>query len=1069
MNDLAELFVGLLACGLPVALVIGLLIWAARAGKGGRDEQRLGAIEGELWRLRGENATLVQRMSRLEATVRALQHAAQAQAARPEPAAPAPSAIAEPPIEELGRVTLPDGAAPSSTGPRPAAIDTAAVDTPAIPVPATDTPTVEAAPGESAVPTDEAASPDPASARGAPPPNERPAPPAWMANVPLPASAAAPPPRPPAAQGIGWERWVGVRGAAALGACILVLAGIYFFEYSIEHGLITPAMRMIAGTLVGLGCVLASELRLRRTHPVLASWIGGAGIAILYVAFWAGTALYDLYPSWAAGILMIAVTGTCVALALKRESPAIAILGLLGGFITPLALSTGADRPIPLFSYILLLDGAMLWLAYKRRWAWMALLCLGLTALYQNTWLIGRLDEPKLVLGVVIVAVFAVLFAALPASAEREEDESLLWKLARSAGVLVPLLFTVPLAVRHDLGATFWPTAVQLVFLCVAACWVGLRHRSALLPSGAALLAVGTVLGWALSHDPDSAAEVWQLAGLSLVIALVFYGLAELDRRRYESARVGAMPAWLVVLSMLAVAALGAPFALEGGLWPWLVLWGGLSSMGFRLGSFKERAPLQLAVGALVALGIGITFAIGAGEPTMPQGGLFFGLIVAFAAATQLAGIVRRKETARRFGDHAAAIVALGLVPLVAMVVDDRALPVWAFYAGTLVLVLLGLLAAARARASFWLPLALLASVFAHGLSVARRYQGPFDLLELGMLFGAVLLLSAWPAIAPRATREQPWAWRTAALAGPLYLLALRHVWLDVFGDAAIGALPIALALLSIAAATAARARGPQAAEARKVAMVWLTATAAGFVTLAIPLQLAQEWITIGWALEAVVLTALWRRFDHAGLKYLAFGLAAVVGVRLVLNPYVLGYYDRSPIRIFNWLSYTYLVPAASLFGMWALLRKLEIPRRRSWEEPFFPKAHPLLANLAATAGILVLFAWVNLTIVDWFATSGALSIPTERLPARDLSISIAWAVFALSMLGFGLWRRSTALRVSSLGLILVTCGKVFLYDLAHLSDLYRVASLVGLALSLIVISLVYQRFVFRTSTEAAR
>src|SRR5690606_9676707 len=120
-------------------------------------------------------------------------------------------------------------------------------------------------------------------------------------------------------------------------------------------------------------------------------------------------------------------------------------------------------------------------------------------------------------------------------------------------------------------------------------------------------------------------------------------------------------------------------------------------------------------------------------------------------------------------------------------------------------------------------------------------------------------------------------------------------------------------------------------------------------------------------------------------------------------NPYVLGYYDRSPIRIFNWLSYTYLVPAASLFGMWALLRKLEIPRRRPWEQPFFPKAHPLLAHLAATAGILVLFAWVNLTIVDWFATSGALSIPTERLPARDLSMSIAWAVFALSMLAFGL------------------------------------------------------------------
>lgn len=1046
MQDLFELIVGLLVCLLPLALIVGVVVLATRSGRGKRDEQWFAAVEVELWKLRGENTTLAQRVSQLEGALRSLQQGA-------------PTALAEPPpvaIEE--RTTIPDGTAEARAE--------------------------SAAPAESAA-WAESAAPEPASAPEAPPAHAPAAAPpvVWPAAdaaqpegvqpPPAPPSPPVPPTPPPAAppERIAWERWIGVRGAAALGASILVLAGIYFFEYSIEHGLITPAMRMIAGTLVGLGCVLASELRLRRTHPVLASWIGGAGIAILYVAFWAGRALYDLYPSWAAGGLMVAVTGTCVALALKRESPTIAVLGLLGGFITPLALSTGSDQPIPLFSYILLLDGAMLWLAYKRRWAWMALLCLGLTALYQNAWLLARLDEPRLVLGVVIALVFAVLFAALPKSlpkgAERDEGESPLWKLARSAGVLLPLLFTIPLAVRDDLGATFWPTAAQLVVLCIAACAVGMRHRSALLPSGAALLAVGTLLGWALAHDLDGAREVWQLTGLALVIAMVFAGAAEIDRARFGGG-VGPMPAWLVVLSILAVAALGAPFALAGGLWPWLALWAGLAAMAMRLGALPDRAPLQLAAAALGALGLGVTFAAGAGGASMPAGGLFLGIVVAFAAAMQLGGFVRRDRVARRFGDHAAALYALALVPLVASVIDDRALPVWAFYAGTIVLVVLGLLAAARAGASFWLPLALVASGFAHGLWIVRREAGPFDPLELGLLFAAVLVLSLWPIIAPRTTREAPWAWRTAALAGPIYLLPLRHVWLDVLGDGAIGALALALALLSIGAATAVRALGPRSAEARRVAMVWLTATAAGFVTLAIPLQLEQEWITIGWALEALALTVLWRRFDHAGLKYLAFALAAVVCVRLVLNPYVLGYYERSPLRIFNWLSYTYLVPAASLLGIWGLLRSLEIPRRRPWEDSLFPKKHALLANVAAAAALAVLFAWVNLTIIDWFATGSSLSIPTDRLPARDLTMSIAWAVFALVMLGLGLWRRSIGLRVASLGLILVTCGKVFLYDLAHLSDLYRVASLVGLALSLIVISLVYQRFVFRT-TEAAR
>ena len=88
------------------------------------------------------------------------------------------------------------------------------------------------------------------------------------------------------------EQWIGVRGAAALGAMLLVLAGIYFFQYSIEHNLLTPSMRVLLGTLVGIGCIAGSELRLRKTHEVLAHWLSGAGAAILYLSFWAASAMF---------------------------------------------------------------------------------------------------------------------------------------------------------------------------------------------------------------------------------------------------------------------------------------------------------------------------------------------------------------------------------------------------------------------------------------------------------------------------------------------------------------------------------------------------------------------------------------------------------------------------------------------------------------------------------------------------------------------------------------------------------------------------------------------------------
>ena len=63
--------------------------------------------------------------------------------------------------------------------------------------------------------------------------------------------------------------------------------------------------------------------------------------------------------------------------------------------------------------------------------------------------------------------------------------------------------------------------------------------------------------------------------------------------------------------------------------------------------------------------------------------------------------------------------------------------------------------------------------------------------------------------------------------------------------------------------------------------------------------------------------------------------------------------------------------------------------------------------------------------------------------------------------------RRSSGLRWVSLTMMVVTIGKVFLYDLGQLRDLYRVVSLLGLALSLIVVSLAYQRFVFRPAPRS--
>src|SRR2546427_580209 len=191
------------------------------------------------------------------------------------------------------------------------------------------------------------------------------------------------PPQPPAAP-IDWERWIGIRGAAVVGAVALGLAGLLFFKYSIEKGLITPAMRVVFGTFTGLGCLVGSEWLRSRGYRQTSEGISGAGVVILYAAFWAAHVRYDLIGMPLVFGLMVLVTAACCLLAVRYSSLLIAVLGLVGGFATPLLLASGTDRPVGLFGYVLLLDLGLLAVGRKRSWPSLGVLCLLGTVLLQG-------------------------------------------------------------------------------------------------------------------------------------------------------------------------------------------------------------------------------------------------------------------------------------------------------------------------------------------------------------------------------------------------------------------------------------------------------------------------------------------------------------------------------------------------------------------------------------------------------------------------------------------------------------------------------------------------------------
>jgi uncharacterized membrane protein len=181
----------------------------------------------------------------------------------------------------------------------------------------------------------------------------------------------------------------------------------------------------------------------------------------------------------------------------------------------------------------------------------------------------------------------------------------------------------------------------------------------------------------------------------------------------------------------------------------------------------------------------------------------------------------------------------------------------------------------------------------------------------------------------------------------------------------------------------------------------------------------------------------------------------------LLLNDEVLRYHERG-FPVFNWMLYTYAIAAACCIVGAIWLAPIERERLEAWEKPFWESQKFTLAAVTAVFGLLLVFALINLEIADYFSSGQYVELSWEHQSARDLTTSVAWIAYALVLLGIGTWRKLRSLRFASLGLMIASIGKVFLYDLSNLQGLYRVLSFVGLAFALILVSLIYQRFVFR-------
>jgi hypothetical protein len=607
-----------------------------------------------------------------------------------------------------------------------------------------------------------------------------------------------------------------------------------------------------------------------------------------------------------------------------------------------------------------------------------------------------------------------------------------LWGLA-----LLLALLNAGIFVESAAGALPWLSLAggSLSWLVLAVWWANAAAAVGLLPSLLALVLLTVVMltGHAWAH--------WQVVGQdSATAAPAPFGIGF-----RQSAYLGLLGHGFLFFIALQPSWSVPPWPLFGAL--------AVLTLAVSATSLAVDAPELHAAGVIAAAVVAYAWsrvAAAAWSDTM----LGVGEVVAAYALTWSV-YLRRGRSDRAAAAAAAAVLFIAELTAIEASGALSAVPVWLIGSVHVVNLSLILWMAWREGWSWVAPAAVVPAAIA---AMAWQTTHPPPTVwqhAFGLALSAYAVFAAYPFMLGRRARDTRDPHLTAVAGSAFFFFAARAALIQGGLERFVGAVPIGEGFVMAALLRMLlQLEPPGARDLGRLAVV--AGAALAFATVAIPLQLHHQWITIGWALEGAALAWLYRRIPHRGLLLWGVALMAVVFVRLALNPEVFAYEPRGA-RVFNWYLYTYALAGVSMLiaGGW-------LARTDDQLLPLLPRASALLP----AGGVILLFLLLNIEIADFFATGPAITFRFGVTLAQDLTYTIGWLLFGMALLTAGIYLHNRAARVTAVALIAVTACKGFLYDMGSLGGLYRVASLVGLAVSLSLVALALQKFVLNAPKD---
>lgn len=795
-----------------------------------------------------------------------------------------------------------------------------------------------------------------------------------------------------------FESRIGARWAVWVGGIALALGGIFMVKYSIEAGLLSPAVRLSLAAVFGLVLMAVGEFVRRRTQPLIANAfqnamipgvLTAAGAITLFAVTYVSYEFYGYVGPVMAFVLLAAVSFATIGLSLLHGQ-ALAGLGLLASMVTPALVSTDEPSAWTLFGFL-----SVVWLATFaasriRRWQVVPALANAGMALWAVLYLAGAENVdvmPVLFALLVVVLGHALIWPgniaaddtpAVPEAASADPFDKLLAPPAAAVSLTGALSIVFPALVLASNVSTTLHADYGFVIAVMA------------------LAVLGTLRGWAIY--PAIFSAIGAVVGVASMVALpdgvlidTFGTLAPPTLEGTTPIPVlGAVPVNLLLVLAIAYAAVG------------------LAAVRLRMAG----SPLFASLWSLLA-------------PAVP----FAILVVSFLNFGNLSFDAK----------HGLIAVLLGLVFFAAAETFSREraeegslfIPQWTLAGGGFAFLVLALHALTDGLVTT-LGVALLgtAAVF------ATRIR-PWPVLPWLMAGAAAVVVGriAWePTIVGAANLSKTPVFNQL-LAGygiPAALLALSAFELRRWPGERIRNLIQALASLFLLLTAAILVRHGMNG---------------GVLDSSVPTLGEQATYTLLVIGASAIMMSLDLKSPSPVFRYgsMAVGVLSVFSVAsahfIGLNPYFTGeLLGKWPFV--DLLLVGYLLPGIAYGGLaWYARDRRPMP----------------YVIMLALAGVALAFAWVTLSVRRYWHGEGIADWKGFLQP-ETYTYSVVWLLLGVALLVVGSKFDSKSIRLASAGLVLIAVIKVFLIDMANLEGILRALSFIGLGAVLIGIGLFYQK-----------